>query len=216
MFTGIVQKTALIQNATMRDANRVIAVEKPSSWKLSLGQSVAVDGICLTVTKITPKTFEAELMPETLKKTTGRFFEEGRCVNLERALKLSDLLDGHLIQGHVDARAKVTGVRREGASTLLTVAIPKVLRKQIALHGSVALNGASLTVAKQTKDTLTVALIPYTLTHTNLGLLKKGDEVNIETDFWARHHRVQKYATVPPNAARRIPKSTRHTGRIKA
>jgi riboflavin synthase len=216
MFTGIVQKTATIRSATMREKNRVISVEKPAGWKLSKGQSVAVDGICLTVIGTTSKTFEAELMPETLKKTTGGSFAQGKLVNLERALKLSDLLDGHLIQGHVDSRAKVTAIRAQGASTLITISIPKALRKQVALHGSVAVNGASLTIAKQNTDTLTVALIPYTLAHTNLGLLKKGDEVNLETDFWARHHEVKNYATVSPNAARRISKGTGGKRRLKA
>ncbi len=216
MFTGIVQKTALVKSAAMREKNRVISVEKPAGWKLSKGQSVAVDGVCLTVTSTTAKTFEAELMPETLKKTTGSLFVVGKLVNLERALKLSDLLDGHLIQGHVDSRAKVTAVRAQGASTLITISIPKALKKQVALHGSVAVNGASLTIAKQNADTLTLALIPYTLAHTNLGLLKKGDEVNLETDFWARHHKVKNYATVSPNATRRISKGTGSKRRRKA
>lgn len=209
MFTGIIQKTAPLRAVAVQGKGLHIAVETPSGWKLKKGQSVAVDGICLTVTKSTTNTFEAELMHETVQKTTGNSFREGRVVNLERALKLSDLLDGHLIQGHVDGRATITAVQKKGMSTLLTLSIPKPLTKKTALHGSIAVNGASLTVAQQTGATITVALIPYTLAHTNLGTLKKGSEVNVETDFLARHHSIRKYATVGRNATRGVRKKTR-------
>lgn len=216
MFTGIIQKTAHIQSVEMRSKNLYVLVEKPAGWRLTKGQSIAVEGICLTVTTLTPKTFGAELMPETLKKTTGASFTKGTLVNLERALKLSDLLDGHLIQGHVDGCGQVVRIQKQGTSQLLTMAVSKPLTKQIALHGSVAINGASLTVAKQKGNELTVALIPYTLSHTNLGLLKKGDYVNVETDFLARHHSVRNYATVAHNAARGIRKSAGNKRRLKA
>ncbi len=184
-----------------------VRVATPAGWVLKKGQSISVDGVCLTVIAKDKKQFSADAMPETLKKTTLSGFSRGRIVNLERALRASDLLDGHLIQGHVDARAQVLRVEIQGTSKLITVRVPQAVMKRIALHGSVAINGASLTIAKRSGSAITVALIPYTLAHTNLGTLKKGDEVNLETDFLARHLPLRKRATVGSNAARRIRKS---------
>lgn len=194
MFTGIIQKTSQVTAALPVGKNVRVSVKKPAGWKLAKGVSISVDGVCLTVIAEKGGAFIADAMPETLKKTTVGTFAPGRVVNLERALKLSDLLDGHLIQGHVDARAKVSAIKKQGTSTLLTLVLPKALMRQVALHGSVAINGVSLTVARRAKNAVTVALIPYTLAHTNLSLLKKGDEVNVETDFLARHLAARKRA----------------------
>ncbi|HRH24392.1 MAG TPA: riboflavin synthase [Candidatus Paceibacterota bacterium] len=210
MFTGIIQKTVPITATSTVGKNVRLSVSKPAGWKLTKGQSIAVDGVCLTVISQTSRTFTADAMPETLKKTTVGSFTPGRIVNLERALKLSDLLDGHLIQGHVDSRAEVVSVVSHGTSKLITIRVPASLLKKIALHGSVAVNGTSLTVAKRVGNNISVALIPYTLAHTNLGTLKKGDLVNLETDFLARHLTSGNRAKVKSNATRRIPKSTRN------
>jgi riboflavin synthase len=196
MFTGIIQKTAKIQAIERMGKNLRVEIETPKGWKLTSGQSIAVDGVCLTVISKRADSFSADAMPETLKKTTVGSFSKGRVVNLERALKLSDLLDGHLVQGHVDGRGKVTGIKNEGASLLLTVDVPAGIMKHVALHGSITLNGVSLTVARIRANTVTVALVPYTLSHTNLSLLAKGDGVNIETDFLLRHLAAQKRAKV--------------------
>lgn len=209
MFTGIIQKTSSVTAAEYSGKNVRISVQKPVGWKLAKGASISVDGVCLTVIAERGGSFVADAMPETLKKTTVGSFARGRVVNLERALKFSDLLDGHLIQGHVDARARVAGIKKQGTSTLLTVSLPQSLMKQVALHGSLAINGVSLTVARRTKSGITVALIPYTLAHTNLSRLTKGDEVNIETDFLVRHLAARKRATVGRNATRRVRKGAR-------
>jgi riboflavin synthase len=108
-------------------------------------------------------------------------------MNLERPLVHGSRLDGHLVQGHVDARAVVMSVKDEGASRLLTLRLPKALLQNAALHGSLAVNGVALTIARLRGASATLALIPYTLAQTNLGSLAKGDEVNVETDFLARH-----------------------------
>ncbi|MBI5470170.1 riboflavin synthase [Candidatus Kaiserbacteria bacterium] len=187
MFSGIIQKTARISSAAkVRDVLRV-SIEKPSGWKLAKGQSISVDGICSTIVSLGKKTFDAEYMPETLTKTTAASFTKGRVVNLERSLRYGDPVDGHFLQGHVETTARVLGIKVLGTTKEMTVGIPKNLRHFIASKGSIAINGVSLTVARKSRATVTFALIPYTLAHTNLGLLKKGDRVNIETDMLARY-----------------------------
>ncbi|MFZ2187660.1 MAG: riboflavin synthase [Candidatus Moraniibacteriota bacterium] len=187
MFTGIIQTVVLIISVAPKGDCLCVRIQKPAGWKLVLGQSMAIDGICSTVTLLRSSFLEVEYMPETLDKTTAGSFRKNTPVNLERSLTLRDFVDGHLVQGHVDARGTVR--KREGTENTreITIAVPKELGKYIATKGSITVNGVSLTVAKAAKDTFRVALIPYTLTHTNLGLLKKGDSVNVEIDIIARY-----------------------------
>lgn len=187
MFTGIVQKMAPLLSVVSRGECLQVRIKKPPGWKLSLGQSIAVDGVCSTVVSSQSDFFEVEYMQETLTKTTVKTFEKNQVVNLERSLTLKDFVDGGLVQGHVDARGTVKKGEKIGGTTLLEIIIPKALKKYIAPIGSVTVNGVSLTVARVKKDTFSVALIPYTLGHTNLGFLKKGDEVNVEVDILARY-----------------------------
>ncbi len=202
MFTGIVQTKGKIAAVTSDGSGIYIEVSMPRTWRIAKGASVAVDGICLTATKTKPGSFSAYLMPETLRKTTGSTWKKGKVVNLERALRQDDLLDGHLIQGHVDGRGTIASVTKEGHSKMIVLSLPRVLAKSIALHGSVAVNGVSLTVSRMRASTVTVSLIPYTLSHTNLDALEKGDEVNIEADFLGRHAKTRS-ARVRSNATRR-------------
>lgn len=207
MFTGIVETTGKVGAVGRRGRMLAVSIDKPSSWKLTTGQSISVDGICLTVTGSTARAFTAEIMPETLTKTTAAAWELGRMVNLERALRARDLLNGHLIQGHVSATGVLKDIERQGASRLYTLRLPGNLVRQVMLHGSLAVNGVSLTVARRHGPLVTVALIPYTLKHTNLGLLKTGDAVNVETDFLIR-------GTMSRNAARRVRKGKARTKRV--
>lgn len=186
MFAGITQATGAIAEAGEHGRCRVVSIRTPKGWKLSMGQSVLVDGICSTVMRQKGGSFYVEYMPETLSKTTAGAFAAGRAVNLERSLKLQDMIDGHLVTGHVDAKARVVSVKRTGSSQLITVELPKNLRRYVLARGSIALNGVSLTVARKYGRTITVALVPYTRAHTNLGVLTKGDEVNVETDMLVR------------------------------
>lgn len=187
MFTGIIQATAKVTSAKKAGDCIRIGIRKPAAWKLVLGQSISIDGICSTVVARSKDTFDVEYMPETLLKTTAGSFAHDTLVNLERSLTLNDFIDGHIVQGHVDARARVTGVVDEGNTRRITVEIPKALVRYVAALGSIALNGVSLTVARLESGSATVALIPHTLAHTNLGALKKGDLVNMEADLLARH-----------------------------
>lgn len=164
-----------------------LTVEKPVSWKLKTGGSVAVDGICVTVTSHTNKSFSCDLMPETLSRTTANTFRIGTDVNLERPLKLGDELGGHIVLGHVDTRARVTHIGKRGTSREFTVSVPARFMPLVAEKGSVTLSGVSLTVAVKRGKTFTVALIPHTLRATNLGGLQKGDDVNVEFDATMRY-----------------------------
>jgi len=190
MFTGIIQATTKVKE--IKRAGECIQVrlqkpKKPSVWKFNLGQSISIDGICSTVTKQSKDFFEVEYMPETLLKTTAGSFMKDALVNLERSLTLRDFIDGHVVQGHVDARAKVSTIVEHGTPRDITIEIPLSLVRYVAALGSIAINGVSLTVARLASGKATVALIPHTLVHTNLGNLKKGDSVNVEVDVMARY-----------------------------
>jgi riboflavin synthase len=187
MFTGIIQSKSKVVSTQKKGSVIQVRLEKPRDWKLVLGQSISIDGICSTVTVLSKEYFEVDYMPETLSKTTAGSFAKGSIVNLERSLTLNDYIDGHIVQGHVDARARIAEVVEEGNTRRITIEIPKPLLRFVAALGSIAINGVSLTVARLAGSRATVALIPHTLAVTNLGSLKKGDVVNIEADLMARY-----------------------------
>src|SRR3989344_4446068 len=149
MFTGIVQKTARIKSARMQSGVQVVQIEKPRTCQLVRGGSVAIDGICATVVELSSRDFAVEFMPETLRKTTARSFEKGSRVNLELPMRFGDRVEGHFVQGHIDATGLVESIEKEGASTLVTIRVPGKLASLITLHGSAAINGTSLTVARR-------------------------------------------------------------------
>jgi riboflavin synthase len=182
MFSGIVQATARIKAVEEEKKMLRVRVEAPRAWKFPLGASINVDGICSTVVQKGSGYFDVEYMPETLSKTTASAFKKDRLVNLERSLKFGDRIDGHPVQGHVDCAAPVTTIANNGASRELTIKPSAKLARHAVLHGSIAINGVSLTIAKKHGPNIIVALIPYTLKHTSLGALKKGDLVNVEFD----------------------------------
>jgi riboflavin synthase len=156
---------------------------------LRAGESVAVDGACLTVATLTPGGFAADLSPETLARTTLGRLRPGQRVNVERALKVGDRLGGHLVQGHVDATARVLAVQPAGEFVTLRVALPAAFAAEVAGKGSIALDGVSLTVAGLGAGWFEVALVPATLAATTLGSRRPGDEVNLETDVLAKYVR---------------------------
>jgi riboflavin synthase len=185
MFTGIIEKQARVISAQEAGSILRVRIAKPRTWKLAVGQSVNVDGICSTVVKHSAAAFEVDYMPTTLEKTTAALFKKGRSVNLERALKFGQRVDGHLLQGHVDCKTAVRGIRARGASCEITIKPKAQLSRRAILHGSIAVNGVSLTVAQKHGPNITFALIPHTLKSTNLGALRVGDEVNVEFDALA-------------------------------
>lgn len=185
MFAGIVEKKARVMTAKKDGPILRVRIATPRGWKLSLGQSVDIDGVCSTVVRTARATFDVEYMPETIKKTTVGGFMEGRAVNLERSLKYGARIDGHPVQGHVDACVPVRDVKVRGKSKEITVKPHAAIARAAVLHGSIAINGVSLTIARRHGPNITVALIPHTLRTTNLGEVKAGDVVNVEIDHSA-------------------------------
>lgn len=187
MFTGIINKISKVEKISSKNGSLFVLIKKPKGWKVWRGESIAINGVCSTVKNLTKNAFEVEYMRETLDKTTVSEFKKGTIVNLEKSLKLSDLVDGHLVQGHVDFKYKVLSIKYKGQSKILKIGAPKKYMKLIAEKGSVAVDGISLTVVDVGKNWFTVSLVSYTLDNTNLGKIKVGDRVNIETDVIAKY-----------------------------
>ena len=187
MFTGIITAVGKVEDVSRKKNSIYLRISTPPKWKLKLGGSVAVDGICSTVKRIRRGSFEVEYMPETVKKTTAKFFKKGTPVNLEQPLRMNDRLDGHLVQGHIDMRGEILDIRKLGNSVILKIGFPARYQKFIAEKGAIAVNGVSLTVVATSKSSFTVSLVSYTLAHTNLRYLKKSDKVNLEIDMLARY-----------------------------
>ena len=187
MFTGIVEATGRVRSVVPgnRGASVTIDAGRLDLSDVSIGDSIAVDGCCLTVVELEPAAFRMDVSQETLDSTIG--FEAGATVNLEKALRLSDRLDGHLVSGHVDGRGEVTRKDQVGESWLLEVRIPAELARYVARKGSISVNGVSLTVNRVQVDRFEVNLIPHTLDVTNLRLLRPGVPVNLEVDLLARY-----------------------------
>jgi len=187
MFTGLVATVGEVVHVGKREGALRLAVESSlPTDEMSRGESVAVDGVCLTVVRLEPGRFFVDVIPETLRCTTLDGIDVGRRVNLERALALHDRLGGHLVQGHVDATAPVRDVR-DGADYRLVVGHAPQTRRYTATKGSIAVQGVSLTVAAVDEAGFEVALIPETLERTTLGDLRVGDRVNLEVDLLARY-----------------------------
>jgi riboflavin synthase len=185
MFTGIVTEQGRIREVTPVANGRRLVVEAESILAgLKPGDSVAVDGVCQTVVDLYPDGFSVVAIGTTLSRTTLGEFEVGRRVNLEAALALGAPLGGHLVQGHVDAVGQVLAIEEDGTHHLLDVSLPEIVAEVTILHGSIAINGVSLTVnALPAPDVAQVALIPYTWEATNLSALRPGDRVNLEGDL---------------------------------
>lgn len=183
MFTGIIRHMGRIAGiTTQEDASILLTIEAPFTSSLSEGDSVAVNGACLTVLSHTDNAWTCRLMEETTKKTTLGLLTIHDEVNLELPAKVGDRLDGHIVQGHVDGIATISAITNQGDDRMYTVTPPLALLQHIAPKGSIALDGVSLTVVEVTNDSFTVSLMPYTLSHTTLGTKKVGSTVHIETD----------------------------------
>jgi riboflavin synthase len=187
VFTGIIREIGTVEEVKRTADGARLRVSAGVADDLGAGDSVLVDGVCLTVASPGAESFEADVMNQTLSLTTLGALEAGARVNLEPALRAGEPLGGHLVQGHVDGRGRVTSASDDGFARRLRVAVPEGLRRYVAEHGSVAIDGVSLTVAALTPDGLEVSLIPETLERTTLGELGDGSEVNVEVDVVARY-----------------------------
>ena len=177
MFTGVIKKTSKIKKIDKKNGGIFIDVVLPKGWGLKKGESISINGICSTVYKISKKIFGVEYMPETIDKTTVSGWADGGLVNLERSLKLSDLVSGHLVSGHVDGVGEIIKIEERGNSKVFTIHTKKDLFKYIAPKGSVSLNGISLTVVGVAEENFTVSLVRYTILNTNFNEKKEGDKI---------------------------------------
>ncbi len=188
MFTGIVEALGTIKN--IRHLSEGATVEIQANDVLTdaeIGDSIAVDGVCLTIRTLTSESFAADISAETLRRTTLGERRVGEQVNLERSLRLSDRLGGHLVLGHVDEVATISGWKDEGDASLVRVTMSSNIRRYIAYKGSVTVDGISLTVSGVQADAFEVALIPHTKQVTTLGAKRTGANVNLEVDIVARY-----------------------------
>lgn len=188
IFTGIIEelgKVVLLEPGSRSYKIRVQAHKVLEDVKI--GDSIAVNGVCLTVITFDSNSFTADVMPETVSKTTIRYLGYGEPVNLERALRLSDRLGGHLVQGHVDAVGKIMQKENLDIAILFRIQAPDSLLKYAVPKGSIAIDGISLTLVDVFADSFTVSLIPHTAMQTILGSKKTGDLVNLESDIIGRY-----------------------------
>jgi riboflavin synthase len=186
MFTGLVEAMGELVSLSRKGGICEIRVLSSLAAELKLGQSVAVSGVCLTVTGLGDREFTAEMMPETAARTKFAALKPRFPVNLERALGLQDRLDGHIVQGHVDGTARTLSIEKGERNWVVVFGADKPLMKYIVPKGSVALDGVSLTVIDAGEDRFSVGLIPTTLKSCTIQSLQTGDQVNLETDILGR------------------------------
>jgi riboflavin synthase len=190
VFTGIIEAVGEVTRLTDRKGIREIRISVPPGFLegVEAGDSIAVDGACLTPVAVEADTFTVEAVATTLEKTVAGGYEPGSRVNLEKALALGERLDGHMVQGHVDGLGELVAVRQQGETRIVEIQLPREVHEATILHGSIALNGVSLTVSGvQDPDRIEVAIIPHTWSHTNFPDLGPGDPVNVEGDLIGKY-----------------------------
>lgn len=199
MFTGLITHTGQILAIEPRPHGRVVRIAPGFAVSaLTIGASIAHDGICLTVASKDAQSYEVFLHEETLARTTAASWQPGRRVNLERSLKLGDELGGHLVFGHVDATGRIVAFEPVGEGWRLEVTMPESLAPLVAVKGSIAVDGISLTVTEVARDRFAVAIVPHTYKVTTLCDRRPGDAVNLEVDMLARYvARQLQFRTLP-------------------
>lgn len=188
MFTGLVEGAGLVAGITPKGPDALLLIQPP--WPLAeavIGESVAVNGACLTVTGLSGRGFSLDVSGETLGRTNLGNLAPGDRVNLERAMQLGDRLGGHLVSGHVDCVGRIASIKRHGSSSILKVVVPPEHLQYLVEKGSVCLDGISLTVNRVANDGFELNIIPHTMQATTLALAKEGDSVNIETDLIGKY-----------------------------
>jgi riboflavin synthase len=187
MFTGIIETMGKIISVKEKETNKIFTVSSSISSSLKIDQSVAHNGVCLTVIELGDGTHKVEAIAETLSRTNLGSWKENTSVNLERSLLASSRIDGHFVQGHADNTVKLLDINDQKGSWIFTFSIEKKDRFLVVEKGSVAVNGVSLTVADVKKKEFSVAIIPYTYEHTNFNSLKVGEKINVEFDILGKY-----------------------------
>lgn len=188
MFTGIIEEKGIIKSIFLREKNAQLKIEcRKVLEETKIGDSIAVNGVCLTVTQMDHNSFDADVMTETLRRSSLGELQKGSFVNLERALRLGDRLGGHIVSGHVDGTGTISKLEHQGISVVLMISTDESITNGIIEKGSVAIDGISLTVVAVGKNHFSVSLIPHTMEETNLFQKKIGDIVNLETDMIGKY-----------------------------
>jgi riboflavin synthase len=188
MFTGLVAELGTVKTLKKdKNSYHLTISAKKLPLLLKIGESIAVNGSCLTVVEVSNNDFTADVMPETVRLTVINTFKAGDRVNLERTLRLADGLDGHLVSGHIEGVGTISKIAAEGIAKVTTISTPTALLKYILPKGSIAIDGISLTVTDVTKTGFSVSLIPHTVSETTMGFKKVGDKVNLETDMIGKY-----------------------------
>ncbi|MEE8407344.1 MAG: riboflavin synthase [Acidimicrobiia bacterium] len=187
MFTGIVEQIGSVSDVTEHSDGRRLVLSGKGLVELSVGASIAVNGVCLTAVKVEGESVTVDVIRETLNRTNLSEVEPGENVNLEMPMRASGRFDGHIVQGHVDGAGVVTAITHDDRGTVMTIEPPPALMPYIIEKGSITVDGVSLTVAALTEGSFSIALIPHTLEVTTLGLRKPGDTVNLESDVIAKY-----------------------------
>jgi riboflavin synthase len=187
MFTGIIEDQGEIQEVIQKDTNQIFWIKSALAPQLKVDQSVAHNGVCLTIEEIMIDTYKVTAIEETVKKTNLSEWKAGDFVNLERSLLATSRIDGHFVQGHVDTTGVCKKIKDKNGSWELTIIFPQKFASLIIEKGSICLNGISLTCFDVKKDRFKVAIIPYTWEHTNLKFLQKKDKVNLEFDLIGKY-----------------------------
>lgn len=188
MFTGIIENSGKVVNISNSSVSTQFTININSIWEdIKPGDSVSVNGVCLTIVEIKSTHLIADISPETLKRSTFHMYKTGTYVNLERAMKMSDRFGGHIVTGHIDGIASIKSKIEESNSVIFTFAVTQPLIKYIASKGSVAVDGISLTVADCSDNSFKVSIIPYTFKNTSLFIKNPGEYVNIECDILSKY-----------------------------
>jgi riboflavin synthase len=188
MFTGIIESVGVVKEKRNEGSNVVFRIESSIAQELKVDQSLAHDGVCLTVVSIQENEYEVVAIDETLRRTNLSTWLPGRLINLERAMKPSGRLDGHMVQGHVDTIARCSSIREVQGSWEMVFKLDTMEFENLMVDkGSISINGISLTLVHTGKDYFSVAIIPYTYEHTNMQQLREGDVVNIEFDILGKY-----------------------------
>jgi len=187
MFTGIVTQLGKVKDITKNKNGKTFEVKAEKLPKTKIGDSIAINGTCITVTSIKDNTFKFDAIEETLNLTNLNKLEKKDLVNIEFPLTLNQGISGHIVQGHIDTMGKINNIKKTKTLEQLTINHPQQIAKYLAYKGSITINGVSLTISNLTETTLTVDITPHTSKNTNLQYLKKDDTVNIEVDLIAKH-----------------------------
>ncbi len=188
MFTGIIEGCGTLKKMVPNGKGKRLSIY--SDFDLSdskIGDSIAVNGACLTAVRVSQRLFEVDMAPETVARTTFKNLSSGARLNIERALRLSDRLDGHLVSGHIDGTGKIKSIKNKSNAIIFSIEIDYKLANEIVEKGSIAVDGISLTINRCSDNDFEVSVIPHTALITNLKFKKKGDEVNIETDMIGKY-----------------------------